>query len=164
MTFEDWVGARGAALLRFALMISVDAGRAEDLVQIVLARSYPRWDYIGGMSAPEAYLKAAIVNEHLKWWRRRSSREMPMDTTALERVAETDLADRQASRDAGWALLARLPQRQRVVLALRYYEDMPDDAIAGILGCSVNTVRSHAARGLAALRTVVPTLPKEVMP
>jgi DNA-directed RNA polymerase specialized sigma24 family protein len=80
MTFEDWVGARGGALLRFALMVSADPARAEDLVQSVLARVYPRWSHISTLAAPEAYVKAAIVNEHLKWWRRRSNHEMPTET------------------------------------------------------------------------------------
>jgi RNA polymerase sigma factor (sigma-70 family) len=51
--------------------------------------------------------------------------------------------------------IAALPARQRVVVALRYYEDRPDAEIATILGCTEATVRSHAARGLASLRTAL---------
>jgi RNA polymerase sigma-70 factor (sigma-E family) len=156
MSFEDWVGARGAALLRFALMVCADAGRAEDLVQSVLTRVYPKWSYIRSLDAPEAYVKAAIVNEHLKWWRRRSNREIPA-TMIEDRPSPTDLSEEYANREAGWQLLRRLPPKQRAVLALRYYDDMADDQIAGVLGCSVSTVRSQASRALAALRTVVTT-------
>jgi len=163
MTFEDWVGARGGALLRFALMVSADPSRAEDLVQSVLARVYSRWSHISTLAAPEAYVKAAIVNEHLKWWRRRSNHEMPAEmlTDAPEAF---DVASRHASRDAAWELLGRLPRRQRAVLALRFYEDMSDGGIAAVLGCSVSTVRSQASRALATLRAAVPMMQKETLP
>ncbi|HKD97715.1 MAG TPA: SigE family RNA polymerase sigma factor [Micromonosporaceae bacterium] len=167
MIFEDWVAARGDALLRFALMVTADPGRAEDVVQTVLARVYLRWDRVGSLDAPEAYVKAAIVNEHLRWWRRRSSREVPVDAPTADGPdgrPDADIAGRHASRDAAWALLGRLPHRQRAVLALRYYEDMSDDAIAAVLGCSAGTVRSQASRALAALRVVVPSIAEEAMP
>jgi RNA polymerase sigma-70 factor (sigma-E family) len=166
MTFEDWVRARGGALLRFALMVSADPSRAEDLVQSVLVRIYPRWTYVSGLDAPEAYVKASIVNEHLKWWRRRSNHEMPVDIfrSDIEHGTANDVADRHASRDAAWELLGRLPRRQRAVLALRYYEDMSDDMIATVLGCSPGTVRSQASRALATLRDLAPTVRTEALP
>lgn len=166
MEFEEWATARGEALLRFALMVTADPGRAEDLVQTVLVRMLPRWDRVASLEAPEAYVKAAIVNEHLRWWRRRGSREVPVSSPPVDRRPDgaADMAARHASRDAARELLRRLPARQRAVLALRYYEDMSDDAIAGVLGCSPSTVRSQAARALSALRAVAPTLTEEVLP
>ncbi len=167
MEFEEWVTARGDALVRFALMVTADPGRAEDLVQTVLVRMLPRWDRVVSLDSPEAYVKAAIVNEHLHWWRRRGSREVPVSVPPEDRrpgAADADMAARQASRDAARDLLGRLPRRQRAVLALRYYEDMSDDAIAGVLGCSPSTVRSQAARALSTLRAVAPTLTEEVLP
>jgi RNA polymerase sigma factor (sigma-70 family) len=50
-------------------------------------------------------------------------------------------------------LLGRLPARQRAVLVLRYYEDLSEADIATELGLSVGTVKSHASRALAALRS-----------
>jgi RNA polymerase sigma factor (sigma-70 family) len=55
-------------------------------------------------------------------------------------------------RDRAWRLLATLKPLQRAVLVLRFYEDLPDAEIAQALGCAEATVRSHAFRGLAALR------------
>ena len=69
--FDEFVAARGESLLRFALMLSGDRHRAEDLVQTVLARAYPRWARIADMEQPEAYVKRVLVHEHLRWWRRR---------------------------------------------------------------------------------------------
>ena len=53
-----------------------------------------------------------------------------------------------------WKLLARLPRQQRAVLVLRFYEDLDDTAIAGYLNCSPVTVRAHASKALARLRTL----------
>ena len=53
-----------------------------------------------------------------------------------------------------WKLLARLPRQQRAVLVLRFYEDLDDSAIAGYLNCSQVTVRAHASKALARLRTL----------
>ena len=160
MTFEEWVSARGGTLLRFALMVTADPEQAEDVTQIVLARAYRIW---GRLEAPEAYLKRMVINEHLKWWRRRSSREIPMAAPA-DGTATADTADAVANRDAAWKLLGRLPRRQRAVLALRYYEDMSDEAIATTLGCTASTVRSQAARALATLRELVGTVQQEALP
>ena len=163
--FDEFVAARGEALLRFGLMLCGDRHLAEDLVQSVLAKAYPRWSRIVAMQRPEAYLKTVLVNEHLRWWRRRSSREVPAAAPVRQREpVGPDDAGRHASRDAAWELLRSLPKRQRAVLVLRYYEDLPDAEIAAILGCAESTVRSQATRALAALRAAVPAMDREALP
>lgn len=165
VTFEEFVLMRGEALVRFALMLCGDRGRAEDLAQTVLARAYPRWARISAMERPEAYLKTVLVHEHLRWWRRRASTEVPLaEPPESGRAPAVDGAVVHASRDAAWRLLARLPRRQRAVLVLRYYEDLPDAEIAAILGCAPSTVRSQATRALATLRTAIPMLEPEARP
>lgn len=140
--FDDYVAARGDALLRFAYLLCGDAHLAEDLVQSVLAKAYRRWP------KPEAYVRRMVVNEHLSWRRRRSSGEVVVAATPDAAAGGADLAE----RDAMWRLLATLPRRQRAVLVLRYYEDLSDAAIAEVLGCAESTVRAYATRALAALR------------
>ncbi len=54
--------------------------------------------------------------------------------------------------------LARITPRQRAVLVLRFFEDLPEAEVAQILGCSVGTVRSTTHRSLARLRAVAPEL------
>jgi RNA polymerase sigma factor (sigma-70 family) len=63
------------------------------------------------------------------------------------------LDEQVAERDVVVRALRRLPVRQRAVLVLRYYDDLPEADVADILGVSVGTVKSHAARGLERLRT-----------
>ncbi len=158
LTFDEVVASNERRLLRVALMLSGGVHSAEDLVQTVLARAHRQWDRIGSLDHPEAYLRTMVVNEFLSWRRRLKNRELPIaefDETGFDGTgfkAADDFSSRQAERDATWRLLAELPRRQRAVLVLRYYEDLPDDEIAGILGCSASTVRSNAARGLAGLR------------
>jgi RNA polymerase sigma-70 factor (sigma-E family) len=168
-SIEEFVAVRGDALLRFALMLCGNRHRAEDLVQTVLARAYPRWRRIATMAAPEAYLKRMLVNEQLRWRARRASREVPTaapstgpeGTDTASAHAARDAAGAYAERDAAWALLRTLPRRQRAVLVLRYYEDLSDADIAFVLGCRESTVRSQAARGLAALRAILPAMQEE---
>jgi RNA polymerase sigma-70 factor (sigma-E family) len=162
--FEDWVAARGTRLLRFADALCGDHHRAEDLVQAALAKALGRWARVAAMAYPEAYLRQIIVNEYLSWWRRRARTEVTTPAPPDRQADGPDLAGDQASRDAAWRLLARLPRRQRAVLVLRYYEDLSDDQIAEVLGCATGTVRSTATRALAALRTVVPHLDRETLP
>lgn len=168
--FEEFVTARGPALLRLALMLTGDAHLAEDLVQSALASAFRHWRRVESADSPQAYVRQILVREHLSWRRRRSSGEIVRDTGAGPpartngEAAGADRVGQLASRDAAWALLARLPRKQRAVLALRYYEDLSDAQIAAALGCSAATVRSNASRALATLRTVVPDLDEELLP
>jgi RNA polymerase sigma-70 factor (sigma-E family) len=150
-SFEEYAAARGAALVRFAILITGDDHRAEDLVQDALARAYLRWERISRTDEPDLYVRRMLVNASRSWWRRRSNRELPVDGTE-DRAASGDLGAESAERDEMWRLIARLPHRQRAVLVLRYYEDLDDAAISAILDCSAVTVRTHAMRALNALR------------
>ncbi|GIF55606.1 RNA polymerase [Asanoa iriomotensis] len=155
VTFEEYVLTRGPALVRLARLLVDDEHRAEDLVQDVLAKAYPRWSRIVGADDPDRYVRRMLVNARNSWWRRAVRRhEVPVAAVVPEPAAESGLdgADRQAL----WHLVAALPPRQRAALVLRYYEDLDDPAIAEILGCSAVTVRTHVMRGIAALRANLP--------
>jgi RNA polymerase sigma-70 factor (sigma-E family) len=160
--FEDFIAVRGDSLMRFALMLTGDPHRAEDLVQTALARVYPRWGRVSAMERPEAYVKTVLVHANLRWWRRRASSEVPV--AEPREVPTADPSTALAARDAAWRLLGTLPRRQRTVLVLRYYEDLPDSDIAAILACQPATVRSLASRALASLRAALPHLDKEALP
>ncbi|WP_344664529.1 SigE family RNA polymerase sigma factor [Catenulispora yoronensis] len=157
-TFDDYVASRGAALLRLAFMLTGDRHLAEDLTQDTLVRVYGRWSRIAGMAQVDAYVRRTLVNSHVSWRRRRSSGELPLaepaEATTPNAGADVaaDGAEASADRDEAWRLLATLPRKQRAVLVLRYYEDLSDQEIAGVMGCSPATVRSQASRGLATLR------------
>ena len=151
LTWADLVAARLPALRRLAVMLTGEAGPAEDLVQSALARAHRHADRIVGMDSPAAYLRRTLVNEHLSW-RRRQGRTPTMRPLADDDSHVADPTRVVDLRDQTWRLLATLPRQQRAVLALRYYEDLSDAEIADLLGCSTGTVRSHASRALAVLR------------
>jgi RNA polymerase sigma-70 factor (sigma-E family) len=149
--FEAFVAARGPALVRFAVLLTGDDHRAEDLVQEALAKAYLRWSRIRRADDPEVYVRRLILNGSRSWWRRRTNREVPVER-APDAAAPDDLGGQAADRDELWRLVAALPLRQRAVVVLRYYEDLDDAAIAQVLECSQATVRTHAMRALARLR------------
>ncbi|WP_405070613.1 SigE family RNA polymerase sigma factor [Kribbella sp. NBC_01510] len=155
LSFDELVTSSERRLLRLGLMLTGGVHSSEDLVQTVFARAHRKWDRISAVESPEAYLRTMVVNEFLSWRRLLKSREVPL-AEPIDRPSEEDIGSRQAQRDAAWRLLAGLPRQQRAVLVLRYYEDLPDDEIAEVLGVAPGTVRSNAARGLAALRTHLP--------
>jgi RNA polymerase sigma-70 factor (sigma-E family) len=152
--FDAFVQARGRALLRFAYVLCGDAHLAEDLVQEILARLHRRWDKIAALQYPEAYVRTAIVRQFLSWRRRRSSGEAIL--AEVPEPAGYDEPQHQVlAQDQMWRLLTGLPRAQRAVLVLRFYNDLPDDEIAALLGCGESTVRSHAARALARMRKLL---------
>ncbi|MCW2792188.1 MAG: putative polymerase sigma factor [Nocardioides sp.] len=68
--FGDWVGARGAALQRFAYLVTGSASDAPDLVQEALSRAYPRWAELARSDTLEAYVRRSIVNASISGWRK----------------------------------------------------------------------------------------------
>jgi RNA polymerase sigma-70 factor (sigma-E family) len=152
LTFEDYVAARLPALLRQATALAGDPHAAEDVVQDVLIKAQPRWARIRELDLPDAYLRKMIVNELL------SARRRVAAAVRRERVQRPapveDGADAVVRRAAVLQVIRALPTRQRIVIALRYYEDMADGDIAALMGCSLGTVRSQASRALAKLREV----------
>jgi RNA polymerase sigma factor (sigma-70 family) len=93
-----------------------------------------------------------MLNQLLSWRRRRSWSERPSADLVANPTTE-DSAETGAERDAMWSLLASLTPQQRAVIVLRFYEDLDDKSIAELLGCSAATVRSHASKALAKLRS-----------
>ena len=77
MTFDEYVDGRLGALLRHATAITCDPHLAQDVVQEVLVRAQSRWDHIGQLSRPDAYVRRMVLNEFLSWRRRFSGRAVP---------------------------------------------------------------------------------------
>jgi RNA polymerase sigma-70 factor (sigma-E family) len=162
MTFEEFAADRLGAVLRFAAVLAGERALAEDVVQEVLIRAHARWDLIGGLDRPEAYVRKMIVNEYLSW-RRRSWRLVPSGALAGADRPGRDHAVDHAERDALLAEVGRLPRRQKAVLVLRYYEALSDAEIAEVLGCTPGTVRGYASRALATLRVDLSRTPSDAV-
>ncbi|MEU8245121.1 SigE family RNA polymerase sigma factor [Nonomuraea sp. NPDC048916] len=148
--FESYVEQRSARLLRTAYLLCRDWATAEDLVQTALAKAWLAWRRVG--ANPDPYVYRILTNTHASWWRRRWRDEVPTEDVPDRAAGGGDTGSEIGARDALRAVLVALPAKQRAVIVLRYFEDLPDPVIAGILGCSVPTVRSQASRALAKLR------------
>ena len=143
--FEDAYAALRLPLLRLAFLLCGSREQAEDVVQAVFTTAYPRWDDI---DEPRAYLRRAVVNACNDVHRRRArdgrrSAE-PEPVTSIPEVDET------------WAVLVRLPARQRAVVVLHFYEDQSLVEISRLLGRPAATVRSDLRRALTTLRSQLP--------
>ncbi|MCU1676055.1 MAG: polymerase, sigma-24 subunit, subfamily [Frankiales bacterium] len=154
VAFDDFVRQRAQELRRVAFLLTGDREEADDLVQSALAKALPRWSAITRHEDPFPYVMTSIVNTRRSLWRKHRGR---VDSVA-------DVPDRQDSADAFvtrdtqldlWAAVRRLPAGQRKVVVLRYYEDLTEAEAARILGCSIGTVKSQCAKGMAALRAAV---------
>jgi RNA polymerase sigma-70 factor (sigma-E family) len=148
--FDEFVALRYAELLRVAYLLTGSRTDAEDLVQAALVRALRRWSRVDD---PMAYVRRAMVNQHINIWRRVRRRELV--TAHLPDTIYGDPAETVSQRAALLAALRSLPARTRVVVALRYLADMSEADVAAAVGTSVGNVKSHASRGLAKLRAVL---------
>lgn len=164
--FDEFVRARWLATMRLAYGMTLDRGRAEDLAQDAFAKLWFRWaKAVDGN--PEAYLRKILVSlflsrRRLRWWSESPTpvTELPDQPEAAGRPGGSggpagsggsgtgQVDDRDALRRA----LATLSPRQRAAVYLRYAEDLPEREVAELLGCSIGAVKTHASRGLEALR------------
>ncbi|MFB9250149.1 SigE family RNA polymerase sigma factor [Sphaerisporangium melleum] len=148
--FREYVVARGPALLRMAYQLTGQPADAEDLLQAALAKTYLAWERINDRAALDGYVRRAMVNINISWWRRRKLEEYPS-----EELPETPVGDGPTPGQVHELLedaINRLPARQRAAIMLRYYEDMTEPEIAQALGVSIGTVKSTVSRAMAKLR------------
>ena len=150
--YVEFVMARTAPMLAMARGLTRTSADAEDLVQEVLAKALLKWDAVQKADDRAAYVNRMLINTATSFWRSGRSREVPTATEDLPPLSVADRSGPVVERDALLAALRTLSTRHRAVLVLRYYEGLPDQEIAQVLGIAQATVRSSAARGLAALR------------
>ncbi|MGW5731612.1 MULTISPECIES: SigE family RNA polymerase sigma factor [Streptomyces] len=157
--FREFVAMRSTALLRLAVLLTGgDRHAAEDLLQIALMKVYGRWAHI---EQPEAYVRQVLYRQQVNRWRLRRHRAETTVPVLPDAGSEGGVDAGSELRIALWAALSRLTKRQRAVVVLRYFEDLPEGEVAALLKCPVGTVRSTAHRSLAKLRALVPELGPE---
>ncbi|MFB7089535.1 SigE family RNA polymerase sigma factor [Streptomyces sp. NPDC056296] len=149
--FTAYVQERRASLYATAYHLTGDRFEAEDLLQSALFSTYRAWDRISDKAAVGGYLRRTMTNLHISAWRRRKLNEYPTEELP-ETAGDTDAMRGTELRTVLWQALARLPELQRTMLVLRYYEGRTDPEIAEILDISVGTVKSSIWRSLRRLR------------
>lgn len=141
-SFEDFYASRWNATVRLALIIGGSASAAEEIAQEAFIRVHGCWDRL---DIPDAFLRTVTVNLCKSQLRRRRVAERHAATAQRLDVLPPEL-------DETWSAVCRLPFRQRAVLALRYYADLPEAQIAALLGCRIGTVKSARHRAIETLR------------
>ena len=149
--FSAYVRERRAALYATAYHLTGDRYAAEDLLQSALFSTYKAWGRITDKAAVGGYMRRTMTNLHISAWRRRKVNEYPTEEMP-ETVGDTDAMGGTELRAVLWQALAKLPENQRTMLVLRYYEGRTDPEIADVLNISVGTVKSSIWRALRRLR------------
>ncbi|MFL6159844.1 MAG: SigE family RNA polymerase sigma factor [Marmoricola sp.] len=150
--FAEWMAVRQRTLLRTAYLLTGDVHAAEDLTQTALAKVYLAWDRVSAAQNVDAYARRILVNEHTSMWRRLwRQRETVTDTSTYDVPVSGQEYDGVSA--TLWQTVLGLPERQRAVVVLRYYEQLSEKETAEALGVSVGTVKSQSSRALDTLRS-----------
>ena len=159
----DLYAAHWHSLVRLSWLLVRDQHVAEETVQDAFVAMHSRWSQLRDQDLALAYLRRCVVNSSRSVLRHRlvEDRFLRVETSArtahgttTEPSAEARAAE-HATGDRLVAALGRLPRRQREVLTLRYYLDLSEAQIADTLSISTGSVKAHAHRGLATLRSHV---------
>jgi len=153
---ERLYAAHWRQLVRLSVLLVRDVGTAEEVVQDAFVAVHRRWDRLRDPDKGLAYLRRTVVNQSRSTLRHRMvvARHVERGPDPAQPVPDPpdeDFARRAAVLEA----MRALPQRQREVLALRYYLDLSEADIAETLGISRGAVKSHASRGASALRELL---------
>jgi RNA polymerase sigma-70 factor (sigma-E family) len=148
-----------AELVRVAVLLVRDRETAEDVVQDAFVQLCRRWDRLDDPGNAVGYLRTSVLNGARSALRRRGVARRHAAAEAERRPGSSPPADEGVAdgeqRDAVLRALQRLPRRQREVLVLRHYLDLPEGEIAGLLGISRGSVKTHASRAATALRSLL---------
>ena len=151
--FTEFFAARAPALRRTAYVVVRDWHVAEDLTQQAFAKLYVAWPRVRE-DTRMAYARRVVVNECLSHLRRHRP-ETPTETIP-------DQAVHDPVRDDLGQAMSVLPPRQRAIVALRFFEDLPVSEVGRLLGIADGTVKSQTSRALETLRRQLPDLTLEV--
>ncbi|SDN19793.1 SigE family RNA polymerase sigma factor [Allokutzneria albata] len=150
--FAEYMESRANVMRRTAYLLCGDWHRAEDLVQIALTKIYVAWPKLNRNGSVDAYSRQVLVRSAIDESRRAfRRRETPVDALPDVPADSRRLDEAMDVRKA----LAALPAGQRAAVVLRYWEDLSVEETARAMRCTQGTVKSQAAKGLAALRKLL---------
>lgn len=143
------------SLVRLAALLVRDMGTAEEVVQDSFVAMHGGWRRLRDSDKALSYLRQSVVNRSRSVLRHR----VVVDRNAPKPPPDMPSAEHGAialfERSAVIAALRTLPPRQREALVLRFYADMSEAQIADAMRISRGAVKSHTARAMQALRTVL---------
>jgi RNA polymerase sigma factor (sigma-70 family) len=148
----------GADLVRLGYCLTGDRGAAEEAVQDAFVSLYRNWDGVRDRSALLPYLRSGVVNRCRSVHRLRARRVVATEELAPELVTVPGadarvVASEEAQRIA--AAVRALPQRQREVVACRFYLDLTERETAELLEVSLGSVKKHGSRAMSRLQDLL---------
>jgi len=139
------------SLIKLAHIVLGGRAGAEDVVHDAFCGLYRRWEYVENKDRALAYVRTSVLNGCRSALRSGRARDVGLDDYQPTVIsAEAEALELEERREVV-AALRRLPERQREILVLRYYLDLPDLQIASDLGLKPSTIRSIRHRALASL-------------
>lgn len=150
--FEQFVGREYDRLRLVAVSLTGSSHDADDLMQDTLAKLLVHWGKVTTTASPTAYAHRTLVNTFLSGRRRRAASDVVSTELVAERSESSDPTAEFVQRHDLLSQVLRLPPNQRVVIVLRYLEDLSVPEVAQILGKREGAVRGICHRGLENLR------------
>lgn len=156
--FAEWYAAELPRICRALALATGDVGLGEEAAAEAFARALVRWDRVGRMDSPGAWVYTVALNEMRRTWRRSQ-----LERRYVQRLRDDGLPPPPEPDDRLWRAVAALPPRARTAIALRYVADLSESQVADVMNVSRGTVAatlSTARRRLAA--TLGPMLEESV--
>ncbi|HEY3879487.1 MAG TPA: SigE family RNA polymerase sigma factor [Trebonia sp.] len=143
------------SLVRLALLLVRDVQTAEEVVQDAFEAMHLAWNRLRDQEKALSYLRQTVVNRSRSVLRHRKVVDLHQPKAAPDEPSAEHAAMTLIDRSAVVAALGLLPVRQREAVVLRYYADLSEADIAQAMGISKGAVKSHTARAMAALRSIL---------
>lgn len=159
--FDELYASDWRAVLALAWTLTGSWTTAEELAQDAFLDAYRRWDHVGDLDKPGAWVRRAVANRAVSHRRHLRVVEVGTARLAAEAHQASTVAAPTATDPTFWAAVRALPERQAQCVALHYLEDMGIDDIAVLLDCRPSTVRVHLSRGRRTLARTLGPVPEE---
>jgi RNA polymerase sigma-70 factor (sigma-E family) len=146
------------SLVRMSAVLLGDVGSAEEVVQDSFIAVHAAWRRLRDIDKALPYLRRSVLNRSRSLLRHRTvvDRHLPKAEPDMPSAEQAVIA--QFERTAVITGLLSLPARQREALVLKFYLDLSEEQVAAAMKISTGAVKSHTARGKAALRSVLERL------
>lgn len=149
--FARFFDEQSATLARLSYLLVGDVETGRDVAQDVMTELYRRWHRFGSYGQALGYARTSVVNRSRNVLRHKGVVDRVDPLLRHEAARHAPAADGSLDRQVLLAKVRLLPRRQREVVVLRYWLDLPEAEIAEVLGISRGTVKSTAAKALARL-------------
>lgn len=156
--FEQFYADTCRDALALARALTGSWADAEDLVQDTYAAAHRNWSKLQAYDEPAAWIRRVLLNRSASRWRRLGREVAALTRLGGRREATADITGGDGEL---WQIVATLPRQQVRVVALYYVADLSIAEIAGELGCSAGTVKTHLSRARAALRPLLVDAPED---